>query len=215
MVYVLPESGNTVGEFQVAFSEFGETIDEVGRRFNIGYYEMVRANPGVDAKYPLAANTRLIIPSRFTLPNVPQKGIVINLAEYRLYYFPQDENVVITYPVGIGKEGWETPLGLTKIVSKEVNPTWRPTKKLQKAAENIGAPIPGEFPPGPYNPLGKYVLRLGWPTILIHGSNRVDGIGAKVSAGCIRMLPEDIDHLYSLVSVGTAVRVINASGKRS
>ncbi|WP_241480574.1 hypothetical protein [Legionella norrlandica] len=96
-VYVLPETGNTVGEMQVAFSEFGETIDEVGRRFNVGYYEMIRANPGVDPKYPLAANTKLIIPSRFTLPRVPQRGIIINLAEYRLYYFPPDENIVITY----------------------------------------------------------------------------------------------------------------------
>ncbi|WP_241480575.1 L,D-transpeptidase [Legionella norrlandica] len=100
-------------------------------------------------------------------------------------------------------------MGLTKVISKEVNPTWRPTIKLQKAAEDIGAPIPGTFPPGPHNPLGKYVLRLAWPTILIHGSNHVDGIGAKVSAGCIRMLPDDIEHLYSLISVGTPVRVIN------
>ncbi|HAU1183505.1 TPA: L,D-transpeptidase family protein [Legionella pneumophila] len=213
-VYVLPEAGNTVGEIQVAFSEYGETIDEVGRRFNVGYYEMVRANPGVNARYPLAANTKLIIPSRFILPNVPRKGVVINLAEYRLYYFPPDDNVVMTYPVGIGKKGWETPLGLSRIISKEINPTWRPTVKLQKAAESIGAPIPSEFPPGPHNPLGQHVLRLGWPAILIHGSNRVDGIGAKVSAGCIRMLPEDIEHLYSLVSVGTPVRIISAPLQR-
>ncbi|MCL9685589.1 L,D-transpeptidase family protein [Legionella maioricensis] len=208
-ILVLPESGDVVGEIKYARSEVGETIDEVGRRFNIGYYEMVRANPHADPTYPLAANTSLIIPSQFILPQVRRSGIVINLSEYRLYYFPADENVVITFPVGIGKEGWNTPLGLTKITAKVANPVWRPTAKLLAAADEIGAPIPGYFPPGPNNPLGKHVLRLGWPTFLIHGTNRVDGVGARVSAGCIRMLPDDIEYLFSIVAVGTPVRVIN------
>ncbi|CEG57057.1 L,D-transpeptidase family protein [Legionella fallonii] len=208
-VLVLPVAGNIVGKVKYAQSEVGESIDEVGRRFDIGYYEMVRANLQVDPIHLLAAGTRLIIPSQFILPDVPRKGIIINLAEYRLYYFPEDENVVITFPVGIGREGWNTPLGRTKITSKVINPAWRPTKKLLAAAEEIGAPIPDFFPPGPNNPLGKHVLRLGWPTFLIHGTNRSDGIGARASAGCIRMLPDDIEYLYSLVTVGTPVRIIN------
>lgn len=207
--FVLPASGNLVGEIKYTRSAIGETIDEVGRRFNVGYYEMVKANPHVDANHTLANNTALIIPAQFILPNVPRKGIVINLAEYRLYYFPEDENVVITFPVGIGREGWDTPLGLTKLTAKVVNPAWRPTAKLRAAAEEMGAPIPEVFPSGPDNPLGSHVLRLGWPTFLIHGTNRVDGIGAKVSAGCIRMLPDDIEYLYSLVHIGTPVRIIN------
>jgi L,D-transpeptidase ErfK/SrfK len=208
-IFVLPELGDLVGKVQYTQSEMGETIDEVGRRFNMGYYEMVRANPHAEAIYPLALNTQLIIPSQFILPNVPRRGIVINLAEYRLYYFPADENIVITFPVGIGKEGWNTPLGLTKITAKLTNPAWRPTADVLAAAEQIGAPIPGFFPPGPNNPLGKHALRLGWPTFLIHGTNRADGVGARVSAGCIRMLPGDIKHLFNLVSIGTSVRVIN------
>lgn len=208
-ILVLPESGDVVGELKYARSEIGDTIDEVGRRFNIGYYEMVRANPHADPIHPLAAHTALIIPSQFILPHVRRSGIIINLAEYRLYYFPTDENVVITFPVGIGKEGWNTPLGLTKITAKVANPVWRPTAKLLAAADKIGAPIPAYFPPGPNNPLGKHVLRLGWPTFLIHGTNRVDGVGARVSAGCIRMLPDDIEYLFSVVAVGTPVRIIN------
>jgi L,D-transpeptidase ErfK/SrfK len=207
--YVLPSAGDIIGEVQFASSHVGESIDEAGRRFDVGYYEMVRANPAVDPIHSLPTNTRLIIPSQFILPDVPRKGIVINLAEYRLYYFPEDENVVFTYPVGIGKKGWNTPLGSTRISSKVTNPVWRPTANVRAAAEEIGAPLPEVFPAGVDNPLGKHALRLGWPTILIHGTNRADGVGARVSAGCIRMLPGDIEDLYQLVSTGTPVRVIN------
>lgn len=208
-IFVLPESGDLVGEIQYAKSGIGETIDEVGRRYSMGYYEMVRANPRADARHQLVPGTPLIIPSQFILPNVPHKGIVINLAEYRLYYFPPDENILITFPVGIGREGWKTPIGVTKITAKVANPIWRPTANVLAAAEQMGAPIPEYFPAGPNNPLGKHVLRLGWPTFLIHGTNRFDGVGARVSAGCIRMLPGDIEQLFSVVAVGTPVRVIN------
>lgn len=207
--WVLPARGDVIGEVQYATVEPNETIDEIGKRFSIGYHELARANPAIDATHPLAANTQLVIPSQFILPNVPRTGIVINLAEYRLYYFPENENIVITFPVGIGREGWNTPLGFTKIVSKQANPKWHPTNNLQAAALEHGIALPDEFPSGPYNPLGRYALRLGWPTFLIHGSNRSDGIGTRVSAGCLRMFPDDIEHLFKLVSVGTAVRVIN------
>ncbi|CAM2872269.1 L,D-transpeptidase family protein [Legionella worsleiensis] len=211
--YVLPASGDVVGEVQYTYSLIDETIDEVGRRFDVGYQEMVRANPHADPMHTLAPHTRLLIPSQYILPDVPKKGIVINLAEYRLYYFPAEENIVVTFPVGIGKEGWNTPLGLTRIVNKTVDPVWRPTPKIRAAAEEMGAPLPEVFPAGSHNPLGRHVLRLGWPAILIHGTNRTDGVGMRVSAGCIRMLPEDIEHLYELAGTGTPVRVINESVK--
>lgn len=206
---VLPSSGDLVGEVQYAAAEPNETLDELSKRLSIGYSELLRANPNVDPAQSLAENTQLIIPSQFILPDVPRKGIVINLADYRLYYFPENENVVITFPVGIGREGWNTPLGLTKIISKEANPKWRPTANVQAEAMKNGDPLPDEFPSGPNNPLGKHALRLGWATFLIHGTNNPNGIGSRVSAGCIRMFPEDIEHLFNLVSVGTPVRVIN------
>ncbi len=206
---VLPTTGNVVGEMQYALAEANETIDEIGRRFDVGYDELVRANPQIDARQSLIANSRLVIPAQYILPNVPRKGIVINLAEYRLYYFPENENVVITFPVGIGRKGWSTPLGETKIVAKVANPKWRPTERLRDEAEKNGDFLPDEFPSGPYNPLGQHALRLGWPTFLIHGTNRLNGIGSRVSAGCLRMFPDDIEYLFRMVPIGTPVRVIN------
>ncbi|HHF7375330.1 L,D-transpeptidase family protein [Legionella bozemanae] len=205
---VIPATGDVVGEVQYAQSELNETIDEIGKRFDVGYYELLRANPQIDARRSLTSSG-LIIPTQYILPNVPRKGIVINLAEYRLYYFPENENVVITFPVGIGRKGWNTPLGVTKIVAKEANPKWRPTENLRAEAEKNGDFLPDEFPSGPYNPLGQHALRLGWPTFLIHGTNRANGIGTRVSAGCIRMFPDDIEFLFRMVPVGTPVRVIN------
>ncbi|HHF7365545.1 TPA: L,D-transpeptidase family protein [Legionella bozemanae] len=205
---VIPATGDVVGEVQYVQSELNETIDEIGKRFDVGYYELLRANPQIDARRSLMSSG-LIIPTQYILPNVPRKGIVINLAEYRLYYFPENENVVITFPVGIGRKGWNTPLGVTKIIAKEANPKWRPTENLRAEAEKNGDFLPDEFPSGPYNPLGQHALRLGWPTFLIHGTNRPNGIGSRVSAGCIRMFPDDIEFLFRIVPVGTPVRVIN------
>lgn len=206
-VYVLPDNGNTIGEVQYAAAEMGETLSDVGQRFNVGYMEIHQANPNIDPNQPLPEATSIRIPSQFTLPKI-RKGIVINLAQYRLYYFPADENVVFTYPVGIGREGWSTPVGKTTVVLKQRNPVWRPSAKLQAEGEKRGHLIPNEFPASRFNPLGKYVLRLGWPTYLIHGSNRIEGIGTRVSAGCIRLLAADIEELFQQVSVGTSVHIV-------
>lgn len=211
--WVLPNEGDMVGELQYASPLPGETLADVGIRFDMGYYEMRNANPRVDALRPLAPGTRLLIPSQYILPSGTRQGLVINLAEYRLYYYPPGDNVVITYPVGIGREGWNTPLGETKVTSKERDPVWRPTDNVRAEAAKHGTPIPDVFPPGIGNPLGRHVLRLGWPTYLIHGTNRRDGVGSRVSAGCIRMMPEDIEFLFDLVAPGTPVRVVNQSVK--
>ena len=207
--WVLPENGDIIGEIEYAYPQPGETLAEVGVRFDMGYDEMLSANPHVDSINPLSPHVRLLIPSQFILPDVPRHGLVINLAEYRLYFFPKDENVVITHPVGIGRKGWSTPTGRTTVVAKQVNPTWHPTANLLANAAKKGVQIPDAFPPGPGNPLGKHVLRLGWPTYLIHGTPTLDGVGERVSAGCIRMLPGDIDYLFELVDTGTPVHVIN------
>lgn len=206
---VLPSQGDVVGQPQYARPEVGESLSDVGMRYDIGYYEMIRANPKVDPVRPLSSETRLIIPSQFILPDAPRLGLVINLAEYRLYYYPPNDNVVITMPVGIGREGWTTPIGLTKVIAKERDPVWRPTANVRAEAAKNGTPIPNLFPPGEANPLGRHILRLGWPTYLIHGTNRRDGVGARVSAGCMRLMPEDIEYLYDRVAVGTLVRVLN------
>lgn len=208
-VWVLPDKGNTIGEIKQVTSQAHETLAEVGIRFNTGYDEMLKANPRIDPNRSLSSGTMVTIPSRYVLPAVSRRGIVINLAQYRLYYYPPDDNVVITMPVGIGRDGWNTPTGQTKVIAKERDPIWHPTAKLQDEAAKHGMPIPNAFPGGEGNPLGRHVLRLGWPTYLIHGTNRQDGVGTKVSAGCIRMSPEDIEMLYDLVKVGTPVTIIN------
>lgn len=206
--WVIPTQGDVVGEVQYTEAQAGETLSDVGLRFDMGYHEMVQANPRLDALHVLPSRTNVVIPSQYILPPGPRRGIVINLAEFRLYYYPPGDNVVITMPVGIGRKGWSTPLGITKIIGKERNPAWRPTAKLKAEAALHGVSIPDEFPAGANNPLGKHVLRLGWPTYLIHGSNRRDGIGSRVSAGCIRLLPDDIDYLFDYVALGTRVRII-------
>lgn len=212
LTFQLPTNGdNVVGKVQWTQSLPGDDFITVGRRYDIGYYELVEANPGVDPNLP-HPGTLLVIPSRFVIPNVPHKGIVVSLAELRIYYFPAGTNEVKTYPVGIGREGWNTPIGVTTVTQKVVNPTWVVPPdimawRLEK--ENGGVQLPKSVPPGPNNPLGGYALYLGFPEYHIHGTNDPTGIGRRSSSGCIRMWPEDIEELFSKTPKGTTVRVIN------
>ncbi len=206
----LPASGDSVvGELSHTYSQDGETLFDIGRRYDIGYYEMVEANPNLAADAILSERTYVNIPTQFILPPGPRQGLVINLAELRLYYYHTNKKAVTTEPVGIGREGWQTPLGTTTITAKKRNPFWYPTKNILADAEKLGITLPRVMPPGPDNPLGKYALKLGWPTYLIHGTNGPEGVGRRSSAGCIRMFPEDIEMLFSLINVGTKVTVIN------
>ena len=181
----------------------GDNLADIARRFDIGYTEMLAANPGVDPWSP-GVGRRLTIPSLFILPDAPRRGIVINLAERRLYYFPPDGKRVVTYPIGIGAIGFTTPLSTTTVVRKEPNPTWVPPPSIR--AENPD--LPAAIAPGPDNPLGAFALRLGWKNYLIHGTNKPDGIGRNVSHGCIHLYPEDIEQLFGSAAVGTPVRAI-------
>lgn len=208
-IYALPIEGDVVGQIQYAHPEPGETLSDVGIRFDIGFHEMQRANPHVTPNGILSTHELLVIPSQYILPKVSRQGIIINLAEYRLYYYPNNDNVVLTFPVGIGRLGWSTPVGKTVVTQKQSNPSWRPTSNIKAHALKYGIRLPEEFPPNDTNPLGRYVLRLGWASYLIHGSNHKEGVGKRVSAGCIRLLPDDIAYLYDLVKVGTPVLVVH------
>lgn len=206
----LPSDGSDIiGKVRIGYAQSGEAMWEVGRRYGIGVDEMVRVNPGLNPTAHLSSNKKLIIPSRFILPSGPRRGIVINLAELRLYYYPEGTNTVVTEPVGIGREGWSTPIGETSITLKRPDPIWRPTPAVKKEAADNGYDIPDVFPAGPDNPLGPFAMNLGWPTYLIHGTSRPDGVGGRSSAGCIRLYNEAITRLYPIVGVGTPVRVIN------
>ena len=212
-VYPLPPPDiDVIGQIKVIYAVKGDTLVDIARQQGLGYDEIVHANPGLDRWAP-EEGTPIVLPTRHILPNAPREGIVLNIAEMRLYYYPKGnsdtERVVITYPVSIGRMDWKTPMGLTKVVAKDVDPPWRPpaTIKAEHAAE--GDILPDVVPGGPDNPLGRFAMRLGVPGYLIHGTNKPYGIGMRVTHGCVRMYPEDIERLFGLVPVGTPVRLVD------
>ena len=205
-----PEGSNIVGRTQYHQVAEGESLSDIAKRYDVGFLSLMAANKGVDPFLP-AENYVLIIPTRIILPNVPREGIVINLAELRLYYFQPEKNVVHIFPVGIGRIGRDTPEMSTSISQKKRNPTWKPPKSVRKEYREKGIDLPNIVPAGPDNPLGDYAMRLayGIGEYLIHGTNKDFGIGLRVSSGCIRMDPKDIDWLFPKVNLGEKVRVIN------
>jgi L,D-transpeptidase ErfK/SrfK len=201
-----------VGEVQITHAGREDTLADIARRFSVGYNEIQRANPGVDMWVP-GAGRRVVVPTQFVLPDAPHVGIVVNVAEMRLYYFPphrQDgREIIYTYPIGIGRVNWKTPSGVTTIVRKAVNPVWRPPADILEEHRKDGDPLPPEIRPGPDDPMGTRALYLGWPEYAIHGTNKPVGVGMRVSHGCMHLYPEDILQLYDMVPVGTPVRVVN------
>jgi L,D-transpeptidase ErfK/SrfK len=213
LTFPLPPAGdNVVGQLQWTQARSGDTFSSIGRRYDVGYYELVESNPGVSPDR-LEPGTIVVIPSRFILPAAPRTGIVINIAELRVYYYPPKRNVVVTYPVGIGREGWGTIMGNYHIIEKTVNPTWNVPDSIRADRAKDGVYLPKSVPPGPDNPLGGYRMRLSQPTYLIHGTNDYTGVGRRSSSGCIRMLPEDVEVLFSMVKVGTSVNIVNEAYK--
>jgi L,D-transpeptidase ErfK/SrfK len=182
----------------------GDTLLDVARRFDLGYTQLLAANPGVDPWLP-PPGTRVLLPSLYLLPDAPHRGVVVNLAAERLFYYPPGGRRVETFPIGVASEPQATPLGETRVVAKQASPTWYPPPSLRAAEPNL----PRAIPPGPNNPLGAFALQLGWPGYLIHGTNKPDGVGRMVSHGCIRLYPDDIARLYREVPVGTPVTVID------
>lgn len=210
--FVSPGS-DLVGRVQATVARHEDTLPDIARRFNVGYEEIVRANPGVDPWLP-GEGTRVTLPTQYVLPDAPREGIVINLASMRLFYYlprkdPDSPLEVITHPIGIGKVGWSTPEGRTKIVSRVKDPSWTPPASVRKEHAENGDPLPAKVPPGPDNPLGRHMMRLDWPSYLMHGTNKPYGVGMRVSHGCIRLYPEDIEDLFDIVTVGTGVTVVN------
>jgi L,D-transpeptidase ErfK/SrfK len=202
--FTLAPGQTAVGEIRNYVIQKGDVLPDVARRFDLGYTALAAANPGV-APWAPAVGREITIPSLYVLPKAPHRGIVVNLAQYRLYYFEPESDRVVTYPIGIGVIGKKTPLGTTRVVSKKANPTWHPPPSIQTEQPDL----PAAVPPGPENPLGAFAFYLGWPKYLIHGTNKPDGVGRNVSHGCIHLYPEDIARLFPTAPVGTPVRVVN------
>ena len=201
-----PDMGTIIGAEQRHEVCDNESLWEIARQFDVGINEISDANPGVDPIIPVVGSM-VRIPTEWIVPEVPvRKGIVINIPEFRLYYFPPDNpGMVLTFPVGVGDEGKETPAGAYTIIEKIADPVWNVPESIRRERPEL----PKVVPPGPDNPMGKYALRLSLRTILIHGTNRPWGIGTRASHGCIRLYPEDISRLFTLVSIGTKVTIVN------
>lgn len=203
-----PEGEDVVGQIRVIKAKYEDTFAAIAETNDLGYSELVAANPGVDPWLP-GEGADIILPTRFILPPGPREGIVINIAEYRMYYYPAGGSVVHTYPLGIGREGWGSPVGSTRISAMTANPAWYPPKSIREEHAADGDPLPTVVPPGPDNPLGPYKMSLAIPGYLIHGSNKKFGIGMRVSHGCFRMLNNNVLELSRMVKVGTPVRIID------
>jgi len=210
-----PEGIDLFGQIRTTQAGRQDTLLDIARLYDIGQTEIVLANPHVDRWMP-DDGSEVILPSRYIFPQAERKGIVLNLPEMRPYYFPEikkgEKPVVITYPIGIGRMDWETPLGISRITEKRKDPTWIPPESIKRhRIANGEPPLPDIVPPGPDNPLGRHALRLsiGKGTYLIHGTVKPFGVGMRVSSGCIRLYPEDIERLFDLVSVGTQVNIVN------
>ncbi len=203
---------SVVGEPQVVYTSETDTLSDLARAYGLGYDELIAANPDVNPWLP-GANTPVLLPTQFVIPDVPREGIVLNMASKRLFYFPPVAEgrpvLVKTFPIGIGRVGWETPLGSTSVVDKARDPHWYVPLSVRQEHAELGNPLPSVVPPGPDNPLGHRVLQLEMPGYLIHGTNQPYGVGMRVSHGCVRLYPENIEYLYELVEVGEVVTIIN------
>jgi L,D-transpeptidase ErfK/SrfK len=216
--FFLPTDGsNIVGQLQMVTADSRNTLLDIARHFDLGYEEITVANPGVSIWLP-GEGTRIIVPTEFILPPKPWKGIVLNIPQRRLYYFPnpnpnpktKERPTVITYPLGIARPGWPTPLGMTRIIGKHKDPAWFVPKSIQEEYRSQGEPdFPEYFPPGPTNPMGMLAMETGFAKIFIHGTNRPWGVGMRVSHGCLHLYPEHAADLFQQLPVGTPVRIIN------
>jgi len=195
-------AGEAVGAFTRYTTVREDNLYDVARRFDVGIVELLAANPNIDPWMP-TEGSELAVPTVHVLPEI-RKGIVINLSALRLFYFG-DDGKVLTFPIGIGREGWQTPVGTAKIVAKKKNPEWRPPPSIRKENPDL----PEVFPAGEDNPLGDYAMYLGWSGVLIHSTNRPYGVGKRSSHGCIRLYPEDMEVLFKEVKIGTKVTVID------
>jgi len=203
---------SVIGELQIVYTKEENTFSDLAREYGLGFDEMVAANPDIDPWLP-GDETAVLLPTQYVLPDVPRRGLILNIASKRLFYFPEVAEgapvQVLTYPIGIGRVGWETPLGDTTVISKARDPSWYVPASVRREHAELGNPLPAIVPPGPDNPLGHFVLKLDMPGYLIHGTNQPYGVGMRVSHGCVRLYPENIEPLYDMVGLGEPVTIIN------
>ena len=207
--FKLSDGDNMVGTIAAIDTRENDALPDIARHFGLGYNDISIANSSVSPWTP-KPGSHVLLPVQFILPDSPHKGIALNLANMRLFYYPKKQpDKVYTYPVGIGRQGWNTPMGLTSIVTKDANPSWTVPESIHREHAEKGDSLPKVVGSGPDNPLGLYAMRLGIPGYLIHGTNKPYGIGMQISHGCVQMYPEDIEVLFKKATVGMPVRIIH------
>jgi len=212
--YMLPPSGDClIGDVQYISTDSGDSPVSLAQRYNLGLNAIIDANPGTTIMTVFPSRSEVKIPSEFLLPPLPRHGIVVNLPEMRMYYYPKESNEVMTFPVGIGRIGKTIPVINTVIVRKALNPTWKPTEDIRAWNKTQGVELPDTMPPGPDNPLGPYAIYLRLPVYLIHSTIFPDSVGRRASFGCIRMNEWDIKEFFPVVSAGTPVSIIDMPNK--
>lgn len=211
---VPPPDQSLIGQLKYNTAGWSDTTTSIAHRFDVGYNAMERANPHLQlAKQNLLSGVPMTIPTQHLLPNLPRKGIIINLPEMRMYYFLSNSNKVLTYPIGIGKNGKTIPITETYITEKKVNPTWRPPLDIREFNLEQGIILPKVMPPGPDNPLGPYAIYMKLPTYLIHSTIFPESVGKRASFGCIRMYESDIKTFFPSIEGGIPVAIINSPVK--
>lgn len=212
-VYPIPNAGNIIGDVQYISASNGQTVVSIAQQYNLGVNAIVDANPGAAENSTFPGGSYVKVPTRHILPPLAHKGIVVNIPEMRLYYYPKDSNEVLTFPIGIGKLGKTIPIKNTAITRKVVNPVWIPPEDIREFNRQQGIELPDVMPAGPDNPLGPYAIYLSIPTYLIHSTIFPESIGRRASFGCIRMNEGDIKQFFPLVQPGTPVAIIDMPSK--
>jgi L,D-transpeptidase ErfK/SrfK len=207
---LLRPGSDLIGALAITRADHEDTLTDIARRTGLGYEDMLRANPGVDPWLP-GTDHDILLPTQYLLPSGARDGVVVNIAEYRLYYYTRlgERAAVATFPVSIGRMDWATPMGQHRITQKQARPTWFPPDSIRAEHAAEGDILPRSIPPGPDNPLGEYAMRLSASGYLIHGTNKPVGIGMQVTHGCIRMYPEDIEWLFPQVPATATVTIVN------
>ena len=202
-VNILSQSSDIIGKEVKYTVREKETLIDIARKFDISFADIMSANGRIDPWLP-KKNRKILIPNRHIMPSVKRDGIIINLGDLRIYFY-KNHLLIGTYPIGIGRSGWETPLGLAEVIEKKTDPFWIPPDSVREEDPSL----PKIVAPGEDNPLGTRAIYLSMPSYLIHGTNKPYGVGMKVSHGCIRMYPEHVERFYDLVQIGTKVNIID------
>ena len=178
-----------------------ETLLDIARQYNLGFNEIQDLYPQLDPWIPPDGMV-IHIPSQWILPDGFYDGIVVNIAELRLYFFNRINNSVGTFPISIGEKSWPTPEGVFTIKEKTAHPSWAVPPSLMHKYDI------SHVPSGRDNPLGDFWLGLKDTHYGIHGTDFPWSIGRAVTRGCIRLYPEDIERFFELVQPGACVNII-------